>query len=230
VSETTVSFDILNSTVSDATAPTVAASVGGTYPDLRYQATATDDTGVALVEFYVDNIYVGHSAQAPYEVLANVGALNGGIHQLVAVAYDAYGNSRSAATAFSVLAVIPAHRAVLAGESVSFAADGSLSGEQVTWSVEGAACGSISTVGLYTAPAAPARCEVVATSSTDLSKRAVTRVGVYTGDLNGDGHVDGDDLGHMAEAFGSSDAAADFDYSSSVDDTDITLLTAQFGR
>ena len=61
-------------------------------------------------------------------------------------------------------------------------------------------------------------------------------VTVYTADLNGDGVVDGEDLGLMARAFGSVDGellytpGVDLDGDLSIDDSDVPYLLTEFGR
>jgi len=89
---------------SDTTAPTVSATVGGTAPDLQFQATATDNTAVTLVEYWLE--YDGATAgtgtfqgtrfatatAAPWTVPVNSRKLPNGNYRVVAKAFDAAGN------------------------------------------------------------------------------------------------------------------------------------------
>jgi hypothetical protein len=87
----------------DTVAPTVSATESGTSGTITLAANATDNVGVSMVEFYVDNVLKGTSNVAPYSVTMNSTTLVNGTHSLVAKAYDAAGNvGTSTAVAFSV--------------------------------------------------------------------------------------------------------------------------------
>lgn len=80
----------------DRTAPTVSltspadgAMVTGT---LSVTASASDDTGVTLVEVLVDGAVVGSDSSAPYSVAVATTSLSNGAHVLTARASDAAGN------------------------------------------------------------------------------------------------------------------------------------------
>jgi Zn-dependent metalloprotease len=237
VKEATVDFEVKNPTTEDVAAPSVSASVEGAYETLTLRAVATDDTGVTSVEFYVDGALKGQTHSAPYELPLFPIPLALGEHTLEVVAYDAYGNSSKATTTFTLepVTVEIATPAVIVavGESVSLSAsvDNAVN-TAVSWSVtEGRVCGTVTSTGLYTAPAAPGICHVVATSAVVSSARATATVKVYTGDINGDHFVDGEDMGLLAQDFGSGGSEqTDLDGSGSVDDSDISLFVSQFGR
>ncbi|MBL8923502.1 MAG: PKD domain-containing protein [Myxococcaceae bacterium] len=92
-----MSTDTTPPTVS-VTAPTAGAMTG---LSVTLAATASDDVGVQRVEFEVDGAASGVATMAPYQVSATVSA---GAHSLVAVAFDAAGNStRSAPVAFTAI-------------------------------------------------------------------------------------------------------------------------------
>ncbi|WP_225409655.1 extracellular catalytic domain type 1 short-chain-length polyhydroxyalkanoate depolymerase [Stigmatella hybrida] len=87
---------------SDAVAPTVSlsapvngASVSGV---VRITANATDNVGVAQVQFLVDGTPVGTDTTPPYEATWNSAAAANGTHALVARAFDAAGNSTASST------------------------------------------------------------------------------------------------------------------------------------
>ena len=54
------------------------------------------------------------------------------------------------------------------------------------------------------------------------------RRGVAFGDINGDGQVNGADLGMMLSAWGSGDAASDLNNDGAVNGADLGLLLAQW--
>jgi hypothetical protein len=73
------------------TSPTTGTSVAGT---LGVTATATDDIGVAGVQFKLDGVNLGaEDAAAPYSMSWNTTSATNGSHTLTAVARDAAGNS-----------------------------------------------------------------------------------------------------------------------------------------
>ena len=87
----------------DTTAPTVTAAEAGSSGTISLTATASDNTGVTKVEFYIDGTLAGSATTAPYSVTFDSALLLSGSHTLVAKAYDAAGNvGSSAPVAFSV--------------------------------------------------------------------------------------------------------------------------------
>ena len=87
----------------DTSAPTATASVTGTSGTITFNATASDNIGVASVEFIVDGVSRGTDTTSPYSLAFNSTALANGSHTLVARARDAAGNiGNSASVAFSV--------------------------------------------------------------------------------------------------------------------------------
>jgi hypothetical protein len=86
----------------DTTPPTVSASVAGTSGTISLNASASDNVGVASVEFLVDGVSRGSDASSPYSLAFDSRALANGSHTLLARARDAAGNSRDASVAFSV--------------------------------------------------------------------------------------------------------------------------------
>ncbi|WP_233261427.1 PHB depolymerase family esterase [Vitiosangium sp. GDMCC 1.1324] len=87
---------------SDTAAPTVSisapangASVSGT---VKVTANASDNVGVAKVEFSIDNTLVGTDSASPFEYSWNTAAATNGTHTLVARASDAAGNTATSST------------------------------------------------------------------------------------------------------------------------------------
>src|SRR5688572_24942838 len=81
------------------TAPAGGSMVSGTLP---VSATASDDVGVASVQFTVDGAAVGSAdTSAPFTIQWNSSTVPNGLHAISAVARDAAGNL-TAATAVMV--------------------------------------------------------------------------------------------------------------------------------
>jgi uncharacterized protein (TIGR03118 family) len=96
--------DIVAPTVT-ISAPAASASVSGS---TTVSATATDDKGVASVEFFAGTTSLGKVATAPYQVTWNTAATPVGAVNLTAVAADAAGNkTTSPAVAVTVAAAPP---------------------------------------------------------------------------------------------------------------------------
>lgn len=76
----------------DTVQPTVSATESGSSGTITLGANASDNVGVTLVEFYVDNVLKATSNVAPYSAALNSTTLANGAHSLVARAYDAAGN------------------------------------------------------------------------------------------------------------------------------------------
>jgi|GEM_PF-151221 len=238
----TVDFTTFNSTVVDTTAPSINAILDGAFETLTLRADASDDTGVTQVEFYVDGAFLGSVVTPPFQLAVNALPLSYGPHLATLIAYDAYGHSKSAQVAFTnepvSVTIAPPLVVVPVGGSAAFTASVAKAvNTSVLWTLrEGNICGAITAAGLYSAPQAPGLCHVTATSVADTRASDTATVQVYTADINGDRLVDGEDLGRLAQAYGSttSDAAysedSDLDVSGAVDDTDVTLFVSQFGR
>ena len=90
------------------TAPAAGATVSGT---VTLSATATDNVGVAGVQFLLDGANLGtEDTTAPYSVSWNTTTVANGTHTLTAVARDAAGNTTTSATVTVTVANrIPRH-------------------------------------------------------------------------------------------------------------------------
>jgi hypothetical protein len=87
----------------DTVAPTATASESGTAGNVTLSATASDNVGVTLVEFYVDGALKATSNVAPYSASFDSTTVVNGTHSLVAKAYDAAGNvGPSSAVSFTI--------------------------------------------------------------------------------------------------------------------------------
>ncbi len=83
----------------DTTPPTVSASVTGTSGTITLNATASDNVGVASVEFFIDGVSRGSDTTSPYSLGFNSTTLTNGTHALTARAVDAAGNAATSAAA-----------------------------------------------------------------------------------------------------------------------------------
>ncbi|MCP3098495.1 M4 family metallopeptidase [Myxococcus sp. K15C18031901] len=235
--ERTVTFEVRNSTIEDQGAPHITASVEGMFETYTMRAEATDDTGVTHVEFYVDGALKGTSTSEPYTLPLFPIPLAQGEHVLEAVAYDAYGNWSKATTTFTLRPVTvefaEPQYVIPVGDSVALRANvANAVNTAVTWSVaEGRICGTVSEDGVYVAPVVRGLCHVSAVSVVVPTAKAVATFRVYTGDINGDNIVDGEDMGLLAQDYGTNGSEeTNLDGVGSVNDNDITLFVSQFGR
>lgn len=76
------------------TSPAAGATVSGS---VVVSASASDDRGVARVEFYLDGVLKSTSVSAPYSWTWDTTAAGNGSHTLSATAYDATGNAGTSA-------------------------------------------------------------------------------------------------------------------------------------
>src|SRR2546426_4227915 len=94
-----VGTDSLTVTVRDVTSPAITVSSpseGASVPgSVVIVASATDNTAVVRVEFFVDGVSVGNDTTAPFQWPLVAGSLKDGNHTLMAVAYDAAGKFAS---------------------------------------------------------------------------------------------------------------------------------------
>ena len=87
---TPVTFTVNNPGVDPA--PVISVSQSGTNGTISFSATATDNTGVTKVEFYVDNSLKGTDTTSPYSMTLDSLTLSEGDHTLMGKAYDTAGN------------------------------------------------------------------------------------------------------------------------------------------
>jgi hypothetical protein len=81
------------------TAPTNGSTATGT---LMLTASASDNTGVASVEFFVGGVSAGTDSSAPYALSVDTNNYSDGATTLTAVARDAAGNSASASISVTI--------------------------------------------------------------------------------------------------------------------------------
>jgi YD repeat-containing protein len=99
----TVTVDVTLPVVS-ITAPAANATVSGT---TTFSATATDNVGVAGVEFKLDGVLLApEDTASPYTMAWDTTTATNGSHTLTAVAWDAAGNSATATRTVTVANVL----------------------------------------------------------------------------------------------------------------------------
>ena len=104
----------------DLIVPVVSASVAGSSGNITLSATASDDKGVTLVEFYVDGNLIKGTDVTPYTATLDSTTLSNGSHTLVAWAYDASNNiGKSFPVAFTTTNTINDVSAPVASASVT---------------------------------------------------------------------------------------------------------------
>ena len=168
------------------TTPSNGSKVIGT---INITAMASDNVGVAGVQFFTDGVPIGGELTAPpYTVSWNSSSVPDGNHTLSGVARDAAGNRNTAAITVSVtnapppvvsITLGPASISLVASQTQQFTATvtGS-SNTGASWQIS-PQVGTISTGGLYTAPATIASAQnitVIATSLADSTKTATTTI------------------------------------------------------
>lgn len=120
--------------------------------------------------------------------------------------------------------VTPTTKTLVTGGAFTFtAAVTGAPSQAVTWSATG---GTITSGGVYTAPATAGTYTISATSVWPGTTAGTATVTVKTLDLNGDGTVDLRDLLFFARYFTTANATCDLNGDGTVNDSDLTLLLA----
>lgn len=86
------------------TAPSSGAVVSGM---VAVAANASDNVGVARVDFYIDGALAGTDASAPYAYSWNASAVSNGVHMISAWAFDARSNLAVSSVAVNVQNALP---------------------------------------------------------------------------------------------------------------------------
>ena len=167
--DTATSADVTFATAGDTTAPTVAITSPGAGATLSgiaaVSANASDNIGVASVQFKVDNANTGAAVTAaPYNYSLNTNSLSNGNHIITAVASDAAGNQSTSAgvavkvnntnpdtTPPTVSLTAPANGATVKGTiTVSANAADNVAVASVQFKLDGANLGAADTTAPYT--------------------------------------------------------------------------------
>jgi hypothetical protein len=176
----------------DTTPPTVSISSpasGSTVSGaVSVAATASDNVAVASVQFTLDGTSLGSAVTAaPY--IANWNTIAGldGSHTLTATARDTAGNTASSSVTVTVnnganisVTVSPGGASLGNGQTKAFTASvASSTNQAVTWSIN-PSVGSISSSGVYTAPASIASAQTVTVTATSSANPAKTGTATIT--------------------------------------------------
>lgn len=138
----TVMSELTPPTVS-RTAPAAGVSVAGT---VTISAAATDASGIARVDFLVDDVLVGSDTTAPYSTAWNTTARADGPASLVVRATDVPGN-----VATTVAASVTVRNAPPAVQNASFEADSDVNGVPDCWQPAGSGRNTVSYARVTTA-------------------------------------------------------------------------------
>lgn len=79
--------------------PVEGATVAGT---IMISASASDDAGIARVDFFVDGSLIGSDTAGPYEILWDSASLNDGNHTITATAVDTASQAKSSSVSVAV--------------------------------------------------------------------------------------------------------------------------------
>lgn len=131
-----VDYTVGGTTPSDTTAPSVSLSAPGNNASVTkgdgvaIAATASDNVGVAKVEFLVDGSVVSTDTSSPYGYSWDTTSANAGNHTIVAKAYDAAGNVGTSSTV----------NVTVAAPQPTISATATLNGDKATlsWTTTGA--------------------------------------------------------------------------------------------
>ena len=169
-------------------APAAGATVSGAA--VAVSATASDNAGIASVQFQLDGVNLGAAVtSAPYTVTWNTTATGDGSHSLTAIARDTSNNTRTstpvgvtvANAAFDFSVSSGGAKSVARGSAVTNAISATLiSGvtQAVTYSASGLPAGATYTV-------TPANCSPTCTATLNLQTTASTPLGTTTVTVTG---------------------------------------------
>jgi outer membrane protein assembly factor BamB len=144
------------------TSPTGGSTVSGT---VTLAASASDNVGVAGVQFAVDGINVGaEDTTAPYSVQWDTTTATAGSHTITATARDAAGNRTTSAgvqvTVDNSTTPPPPHL-LLGDQTIEPQADSNTAGKAEAFQVQATASGTLSHLTIYVAPSNAATSLVV---------------------------------------------------------------------
>jgi len=102
--DTTISVTVMNADGgppdASITAPGSGAAVSGL---VSVDVDATDDTGVAIVRFWIDDTYIGYDTTAPFSRLWDTTLFSNGTHTIKAKAYDGSNNGTDTTITVTVM-------------------------------------------------------------------------------------------------------------------------------
>jgi outer membrane protein assembly factor BamB len=168
------------------TAPTAGATVTGS---VSLAATASDNVGVAGVQFAVDGVNVGAEATAsPYGATWDTTTASSGNHTITATARDAAGNKTTSAgvTVNVDNSLPPPLRVLLGDQAIETQGDSNTAGKAEAFRVQATATGSLTRLTVYVAPTNAAT-SLVAGLYTDASGKPGTLLTQASAPVSGGG-------------------------------------------
>ncbi len=132
------------------TAPAAGASVSGSA--VTVSANASDDTGVAGVQFLLDGASLGtEDTASPYSVTWNASAATAGTHQLAARARDAAGNVTTSAAVTVTVTAAAGGQLMLGTKTLSSNGDSVGAGQAEAFRATASLSGALGSVTVYLA-------------------------------------------------------------------------------
>ncbi len=250
-SVTTVSITDQTAPTVSLTAPTAGSTLAGT---ISLSANANDNTGgsgVAKVEFYVDNVLKGSDATSPYSVTFDTKTITDGSHNFTAKAYD-LASTPNVATSTAITATVQNADVQAPSMPSSLRMTGnSLTGISLAWNAStdnvgvtgyrvqrnGTTIGTVTSLtyvdtGLsagtsynYTVTALDA-----ANNTSTAATLTASTVSLKTGDIDKDNVVGVKDLSLLLSKWGTTDAACDINQNGTVDVYDLSMLLTNYGK
>jgi len=216
--QVSVSLDVTTATVNPSASRTFTATVTGYATDNKVNWTVSAGGGSVNPTQTASGGATTYTAPATpglYTVTASSNEVPSATAGATVTVYN---------PASVTVSVAPATATLLPGKTITFTATVTNAPSQaVTWSASG---GTITSSGLYTAPANAGSYTVTATSVWAGTPVGTATVVVKSLDLNGDGVVDLRDLLFFAKFYGTANATCDLNGDGIVDDKDLTLLLA----
>jgi hypothetical protein len=128
-------------------APTDGSTVSGT---TTVSATASDNVGVAGVQFKIDGVNLGSEVTtSPYSVSWNTAAASNGSHTLTAVARDAAGNTTTSTTLTVTVSNTVPSQLLVGTNTVNSSQDADTSGMAEAFSATASASGTLGKMSIY---------------------------------------------------------------------------------
>ncbi len=213
-----VSLDKTSFTLNPSVGTTLTATVTNFTADNKVNWTVSAGGGTLLPAQTASGVATIYTAPATPGIYTVTAASN----ELPSSTASATVNVYTAAAV--TVSVTPTAKVLMTGASATFTATvTNAPSSAVTWSASG---GTITTGGVYTAPAVPGTYTITATSIWPNTTPGTASVVVKTLDLNGDGTLDLRDLLTFAKYYNSANATCDLNGDGLVDDADLAILLA----
>ncbi len=247
----TVSLTDQTAPTVSVTAPTAGSTVAGT---VTLTANATDNTGgsgVAKVEFYIDNVLKGTDTTSPYSVSFDTKTITDGSHNFVAKAYDLAATA-NVGTSTAVTATV--QNADIQAPSVPGSlrtTANSLTGITLAWNAStdnigvtgyrvqrnGTTIATVTTLAYADTGLASGTSYTYTVTALDAANNTSTAATLSAstmtlkpGDINKDNSVGVADLSLLLSKWGTTDASCDINTNGTVDVYDLSILLSNYGK